>query len=55
MGENLLRRFYSFEKMTERDRLLGVVKDSLQRGFKDSECSLYEIDPCPTLEELRGY
>ena len=36
------------------DRLLGVVKDSLQRGFKDSECSLYEIDPCPTLEELRG-
>ena len=37
------------------DRLLDAVKDSLERGFTDAECSLYEIEPCPTLEELRGY
>ena len=36
------------------DRLLDAVKASLQRGFKDDECSLYEIDPCLTLEELKG-
>jgi DNA-binding SARP family transcriptional activator/WD40 repeat protein len=36
------------------DRLLGAVKASLRRGFTDDECSLYEIEPCPTLEELRG-
>jgi WD40 repeat protein len=35
------------------DRLLGVVQASLRRGFTDAECSLYEIDPCPTLEELQ--
>jgi WD40 repeat protein len=36
------------------DRLLGAVKASLQRGFTDAECALYEIAPCPTFEELRG-
>jgi WD40 repeat protein len=36
------------------DRLLGIVQDSLWRGFTDAECSLYEIDPCPSLEELQG-
>ena len=36
------------------DRLLATVKASLSRGFTDAECSLYEIDPCPTLEELQG-
>jgi WD40 repeat protein len=36
------------------DRLLAAVKASLRQGFTDAECSLYEITPCPTLEELRG-
>ncbi|MDJ0923108.1 MAG: BTAD domain-containing putative transcriptional regulator [Acidimicrobiia bacterium] len=36
------------------DRLVGAVKASLRRGFTEAECSLYEIDPCPTLEELQG-
>jgi WD40 repeat protein len=36
------------------DRLLAAVKASLREGFTDAECSLYEIDPCPTLEELQG-
>jgi len=36
------------------DRLLATVKASLRRGLTDAECSLYEIDPCPTLEELQG-
>ncbi len=36
------------------DLLLDAVKASLRRGFTDDECSLYEIDPCRSLEELQG-
>jgi hypothetical protein len=35
------------------DKLLGAARASLRRGFTEAECSLYEIDPCPSLEELQ--
>jgi DNA-binding CsgD family transcriptional regulator/WD40 repeat protein len=38
----------------EPGELLANVRESLTRSFTDVECSRYEIDPCPTLEELRG-
>ncbi len=35
------------------DELLSVVRESLTRGFTATECKTYEIDPCPTLEQMR--
>jgi hypothetical protein len=34
--------------------LQDVLRRSLTRGFTPTECATYGIDPCPTLEELRG-
>jgi WD40 repeat protein len=41
------------ELTTDADELIGLVKESLTRGFTESECARYEIDPCPSLEEMR--
>ena len=41
------------EFTTDTDELIGLVADSLTRGFTDDECARYEIDPCPTIEEMR--
>jgi WD40 repeat protein len=31
-----------------------TVRASLTRGFTDTECATYRIDPCPTLAEMRS-
>jgi DNA-binding SARP family transcriptional activator/serine/threonine protein kinase/WD40 repeat protein len=36
----------------DRERLINAALDSVTRGFRDSECATYEIDPCPGLEEM---
>jgi WD40 repeat protein/DNA-binding SARP family transcriptional activator len=38
----------------ELDELLATARDRLTRGFSDEECSVYALDPCPTLRDLRG-
>ncbi|MCL1692613.1 MAG: protein kinase [Actinomycetia bacterium] len=35
------------------DELIRESKSRLSRTFTDTECSTYNIDPCPTLEELQ--
>ena len=39
---------------TDADELAGRVRASLTRSFTEGECARYEIDPCPSLEEIRG-
>ena len=36
------------------DNLLDLARSQLLRSFTPDECALYRIDPCPTLDELRG-
>jgi hypothetical protein len=36
------------------DDFLTNVREGLRRSFTEQECDLYRIDPCPTLEEMRG-
>jgi WD40 repeat protein len=36
------------------DDFLHATRANLRRSFTDDECQRYGIDPCPTLEELRG-
>jgi hypothetical protein len=36
------------------DDFLHATRANLRRSFTDDECQRYDIDPCPTLEELRG-
>ena len=51
--ENLGRtewRVYELNPETVVDR----ARASLVRSFTDAECRLYNIDPCPTLEEIQG-
>ena len=38
---------------TDPGELLRLVRSSLSRGFTETECATYGIDPCPTLEEMR--
>ncbi len=33
--------------------LMQIAGERLTRSFTDEECSIYGIDPCPTLEEIR--
>jgi hypothetical protein len=42
------------EFTTDADELIALVKESLTRGFTDAECVRYGIDPCPSLDEMRG-
>lgn len=39
---------------TDVDRLLELTRSSLTRGLSLSECTSYQIDPCPHLGDLRG-
>ena len=34
--------------------LLDIARSRVTRGFTDTECTKYNIDPCPSLEEIRG-
>ena len=34
--------------------LIASARAGVTRGFTDAECETYRIDPCPTLEEIRG-
>ena len=36
------------------DSLLADAEERLTRGFSPGECSTYQIDPCPTLEDIRS-
>jgi WD40 repeat protein len=33
--------------------LLDIARSRVTRGFTDTECTKYNIDPCPTLEDIR--
>jgi WD40 repeat protein len=35
------------------EQLLGIARSRVTRGFTETECTTYRIDPCPTLEEIR--
>ncbi len=37
------------------DRLLETAMDRLNRPLTKSECATYDIDPCPTLEDMRTH
>ena len=34
--------------------LKEIALDRLTRGLTDEECGIYDIDPCPSLEEMRA-
>jgi WD40 repeat protein len=34
--------------------LLDIARSRVTRGFTDTECMKYNIDPCPTLEEIQA-
>lgn len=36
------------------DDFLAKTRDGLLRTFTERECAAYRIDPCPTLDEMRG-
>jgi DNA-binding SARP family transcriptional activator/WD40 repeat protein len=38
---------------TDTEELLEIAQSRVTRGFTDTECTTYRIDPCPTLEEIR--
>jgi DNA-binding SARP family transcriptional activator/serine/threonine protein kinase/WD40 repeat protein len=38
----------------DEDVLVGRATAGLNRGFHPEECATYDIDPCPTLEEMRS-
>ena len=36
------------------EELLDISRSKVTRGFTETECNTYRIDPCPTLEEIRA-
>jgi WD40 repeat protein len=38
---------------TDTEELLGIARERITRGFTNTECNTYHIDPCPTLDEVR--
>ncbi len=38
---------------SDTEELLGIARSRVTRGFTETECTTYRIDPCPTLEEIR--
>jgi len=30
------------------------ARDAVARGFTTAECSIYDIDPCPSLEDIKS-
>lgn len=47
-GEGLVRVF-----ALDVDDLIDIATGRLTRSFTSTECRIYAIDPCPTLEEIR--
>ena len=43
-----------FQLSLDTDGLLADARASIRDAFTDQECDVYRIDPCPSLEELRG-
>jgi WD40 repeat protein len=39
---------------TDTAELLDIARSRVTRTFTDTECSVYRIDPCPSLEEVRA-
>lgn len=39
---------------TDTGRLLGLARASLTRGLTQSECTAYDVDPCPSLATMLG-
>ena len=39
---------------TDTEEVLGIARERVTRGFTETECNTYRIDPCPTLEEVRA-
>jgi len=37
----------------DNEELIEIARSRVTRGFTDTECATYRIDPCPTLEEIR--
>ena len=46
-GEGVIRVF-----AVELDDLVRIATTRLTRSFTETECRLYDIDPCPTLAEV---
>ena len=38
----------------ESEEFLDVVRQSLSRTFRPDECEFFQIDPCPTLDEVKA-
>ena len=38
---------------SDTEELLEIARSEVTRGFTETECTTYHIDPCPTLEEIR--
>jgi hypothetical protein len=38
---------------TDTAELLDIARSRVTRTFTDTECAVYRIDPCPTLDEVR--
>ena len=36
------------------EAVIEKAPSSLVRGFADTECEFYRIDPCPTLDEMEA-
>jgi WD40 repeat protein len=36
------------------NELADVARERLRRSFTSTECEFFDVDPCPTLEELQG-
>jgi hypothetical protein len=34
--------------------VVEMAVDDLVRGFSQSECETYDVEPCPTLDEMRS-
>jgi len=38
----------------DQDELLGIARARVTRTLTETECATYRIDPCPTLDDIRG-
>ena len=36
------------------DELVQIAQSRITRGFTESECEFYELDPCPSREQLKA-
>jgi hypothetical protein len=40
-------------RWSQTDELLTQARSAITRTFTEEECTLYGIDPCPTLEQIQ--